>query len=128
MQAVRLAGLRRIAGVTALVLGAGLALVGCQATPGTAAYVGDSRFTDNQVDQMVDQIDADVLKVQPEQNGKIDFGNLRQLLVRLQVFDALAARYAQEQHIDVPARDYAAAAQQIGLPADDPYVRLSTDA
>jgi hypothetical protein len=128
MQAARLAGLRRFVLVTMLGLLAGVALAACQTQPGTAAYVGDTRFTDEQVEQMATAVEADVVRANPEAKGQVHFGNLRQTLVRLKVFDELAGRYAQEQHIDIPARDYATAAQRIGLPADDPYVQLSADA
>jgi hypothetical protein len=101
----------------------GVALVGCQAQPGTAAWVGDTRFSDNQIEADAAAIQADLDKATPP--GQLRFGNARVELVELSVFNALAGRYAAEQGITVPAPNYDASAAQFHLPASDPIVRLS---
>ncbi len=128
MQRVRPISLRHLVLVAVLGLGVALLTSGCQTQPGTAAYVGNTRFTDDQIDAMAASVEADVVTAQPDAKGQLQYGTLRQTLVRLAVFNELAKRYAEENALTVPARDYAAAAQQIGLPASDPYTRLTTDA
>ena len=46
--------IRRFAIIAVLLLAGGLALAGCgKAQPGTAAYVGDTRYTERHVDDLV---------------------------------------------------------------------------
>ncbi len=104
-----------------------LALTGCQANPDRAASVGNVSITHADVDAAVAAVEADAATAQqnlpPEARG-----DARQLIVGLTVFNELARRYAKERGISVPAADYEATASQVGLPASDPYVRLSADA
>ncbi len=105
---------------------AGLALTDCRTQPGIASYVGDSRLTDNEVEQLVTTIETDV------KNGggaleKEAYGNIRQLVVQLTVFTEIAKRYAAEKGLTLPEQDYEAAAQQFGLPVTDPFVKLAVD-
>ncbi len=116
--------IRRFVMVAAILLG-GVTLAGCQSQPGTAAYVGDTRITDSQVESLVATIQADIDKSHP--GSTVPAGDLREIVVEHSVFNELAKRYAAEKGIAVAHPDYKAASDQIGLPADDPYVRLSAD-
>ncbi len=122
MQGVRF---HRVVSVVVLALVAGLSLVGCQSQPGTALYVGDTRYTDDQIDSMVRTIQGNVDKAAPGQS--FPQGDLRVVVVQLVVFNELAKRYAADHGITVPPADYNAASADIGLPPDDPLVRLSAD-
>jgi SurA-like protein len=122
MQRVRL---RRFVLFAVLAVAATVGLAGCQNQPGTAAYVGATRITDTQVDQTVAKIQADLAKYHPETSFGI--GDLRTYVVQRMVINELSRQYAQEQKISVPTPDYQTASSQIGLPADDPLVRLSAD-
>lgn len=122
MQRVRL---RRFVLFAVLAVTAAVGLAGCQNQPGTAAYVGDTRITDTQVDQTVAKIQSDLAKYHPESNFGI--GDLRTYVVQRMVVNELSRQYAREQNITVPTPDYQTASTQIGLPADDPLVMLSAD-
>jgi hypothetical protein len=121
MQRVKLAfvGLVALTGV--------LALSGCQANPNLAASIGDVSIDHADVDAVVATIENDVNKAQQSLPPEA-YGDVRRTVVEFTVFNELARRYAKEQGVSVPAADYAASATQIGLPADDPYVRLNADA
>jgi outer membrane murein-binding lipoprotein Lpp len=100
-----------------------LTLTGCQAAPGVAAYVGDIRLLDSQVERDVEAIESDVAAAGRPLPAEA-YGEVRQILVRLFVFNEVARRYAAERGYQVPPVDYQGVAGQIGLPATDPYVRL----
>jgi hypothetical protein len=122
MQRVRL---RRFVLATALAVVAGVGLAGCQTQPGTAGYVGSTRFTDAQIDSTATQVQADVDKV--SKGSKYPDGALRSFLAQFSVFNELARQYAAERNITVPASNYDAASAQIHLGTDDPYVQLVAD-
>lgn len=103
------------------------ALSGCQANPNRAASIGDFSIDHADVDAMVDTIESDLKNAQQTLPAEA-YGDVRRTVVEFTIFNELARRYAKEQGVSVPATDYAAAADQIGLPADDPYVRLSAEA
>src|SRR5262245_58087229 len=106
------------------VLGLGL-LAGCRTQPGAAAFVGEVRITDAQVEATVNRIDADLRAgARPEGLPAEAYGNIRRAVVQLQVFVEVAKRYAAEQRYDAPTPDYADWAGRVGLPQDDPFVRL----
>jgi hypothetical protein len=52
----------------------------------------------------------------------------RQAIVQDLVFVNVAKRYANEKGYGAPSVDYATAAQQSGLPANNPYLRTHTEA
>ena len=82
---------------------------------GHRQLVGDTRLTDNEVEQLVTTIEGDVKKA----GGSLQkeaYGNIRQLVVQLTVFSEIARRYATEKGLTLPAQDYETAAQQFGLP------------
>ena len=111
---------RPFAAVAALALLGALALTGCgKAQPGTAAYVGDTRYTERQLDTLVDEIRRVPSEAQPpDPRGWV--------LARLILGD-IARRVATERNIPVPAAEYDENAQRLGLPADSPLVRLRAE-
>ncbi len=117
---------RRLVPAAILAVLAGLALTGCRTQPGIASYVGDTRLTDNEVEQLVTTIETDV-KNAGGTLQKEAYGNIRQLVVQLTVFTEIAKRYAAEKGLTLPAQDYETAAQQFGLPVTDPFVKLAVD-
>jgi hypothetical protein len=129
---------RRFAPIALMALIGGLALAGCQSNaPDVAVQIGDMRFTNSQVDDIVDQIDGEVLAAAANQPTpsptppvglpKDQFGSIRQRVVQFVVFNELARRYAAEKGLALPTPDYTASASQIGLAANNPYVKLATD-
>jgi hypothetical protein len=122
MQRVRL---RKFVLVAALAVVAGVGLAGCQSQPGVAGYVGSTRFTDADIEATANQVQADVDKLHPGQ--AFQFGDLRAYLVHQQVANEVLKRYASEQHVAVPAIDYAAAAETDQLSESDQVVRLAAE-
>jgi hypothetical protein len=122
MQRVRL---RRFVLVAALAVVAGIGLAGCQNQPGTAGYVGSTRFTDADIEATTSQVQADVAHTHP--GNAFPTGDLRSYLVQRMVLNELLRQYAAEQKVKLPAPDYATAAQNIGLPEDDAVVRLNAE-
>jgi hypothetical protein len=139
---------RRFVLLAALTLCGGTALAACQSAPGVAAQVGDVRLTDARVEEIVEQVDDHLLgadrerlaaeqSAQPVAPGSAAptpqglpadvYGNVRRSIVEWTVFNEVAREYAAEKGLSLPAPDYATAANQIGLPADNPYVTLYTE-
>ncbi len=107
-------------GVLALV-----ALTGCRFETGAdAAYVGDTRFTDHQIDTFVAQLKKDGAKIQDSDEPQV-----RRQIIADEVFVEVAKRFANEKGYPAPtdAADTLAqsAGQSFGLPANDPYVQLT---
>jgi len=102
------------AGVLALA-----ALAGCRVEPGNAAFVGSTTFSKADLDRIVDQYKRDGGKVEAA-----DEVGIRGEITRDQVFVEVAARYAREQKFGDPTIDFEQYAQQSGLPANDPALRL----
>lgn len=103
-----------------------LALAGCRAEPGKAAFVGDTAHSKTDVDQVLEQIEHDGVQIPPAQQGRI-----RQLIVQDQVFVDVARRYATEHGYGEPTVNLEAAAQRLRpLPPSNAFVRLAaqTDA
>jgi hypothetical protein len=141
---------RRLASVAVLALVGGLALAGCQAAPSSvAAQISDFKVTNEQVDQIVQQIDDQVAAARQKQAttqaqaspgvtpaptasaqglAKDQIGDVRATVVQLAVFDELARRVAAGKGLSLPIQNYKAAAQQIGLHEDNPYIKLAVDA
>jgi hypothetical protein len=104
-----------VAGVAALV-----ALAGCRIeSPTDAAYVGNTRFSQADVDKLVKQLDTDGVQVTDANRA-----SLRQFILARSVFLDVAKRYATEKGYAAPPVDAAAVAQANNLPANDPVVRL----
>src|SRR5262245_16005368 len=107
---------RRLAAVAALALLAALVLTGCgKAQPGTAAYVGDTRYTESHLDDLIDEI----RQVAPDQAEKLR----EQVLIQLILSD-LAHRAAEAADVTVPPAGYDEYAQELGMPADSKFVQL----
>jgi hypothetical protein len=109
----------------AVVASAGLALAaltGCRLEAGNAAFVGDANVTQVRVDSVVNRLAQDGYKITDANRG--DF---RKAVVGDLLFTALAKRYAADKGYPAPAVDYQSAAQQSGLPANDPYLRMRVE-
>jgi hypothetical protein len=112
---------RRSVIVAVLVLLAGLGFAGCgRAQPGTAFYIGDTRYTQKQIDEMVDEIVAAV--------PGVDVADARANVVNELVLRDLGQRAAKEKSIDVAAPDYAGIAQRLTLPENAKLTRLLAEA
>jgi hypothetical protein len=136
---------RRLASVAALALVGGLALTGCQAASSSAAVqIGDFSITNERVDQIVGQIDREVAAARQSQQAsatpaatptgeveglaKEQIGDVRADVVRFSAFNELSRRLVADKGLSLPAQDYKAAAAQIGLSEDNPYIKLAVDA
>jgi hypothetical protein len=110
---------RRLAAVAALAVLGALVLTGCgNAQPGTAAYVGDSRYTERELDDVIDEI----RRVAPDQAS-----SLRDQILAQMILNDLAYRAADAAEITIPPAGYDEYAQEFGLPADSKFVRLVAD-
>lgn len=108
---------RRLASIAVTVSIGVLVLTGCRSEPGVAAYVGDHSYSQNDVDQVIDQIKD---QVPPERRAE-----LRSTVVRMIVLRDAAADYAEANSIFVPATDPTAFAQQQGLPPNTRFTELA---
>lgn len=101
---------RRLIAVAAVgLLGVGV-LAGCRSETGTAAFVGGTRITDQQVNDGVKTISI----------PNVGSGPIRQTYVADLAFIALAEHYAKDNKIDLPAvtdDELAQEAQSIGVAA-----------
>jgi hypothetical protein len=108
---------RPFAAIAALALLGALALTGCgKAQPGTAAYVGDTRYTERQLDTLVDEIRRIPSEAQPP--------DPRDWVLARLILGDIARRVATERNITVPAAEYDEGAARLRLPANSPLVRL----
>ncbi len=105
---------RRVAFLAVLGLVGGLALAGCRSQPSVAAYVGGHRYSQADVDRIVNQV-----KDKPEPAVPAT----RQRVVRLLVLRDLAQRMATERKIEVKpsSGDFG---QALNLPGGSEYVKL----
>jgi len=108
MQRVR--RLRAIVAIAAVGVLAVAGLAGCRSEPNVAAYVGDTRFTEKQINEVVDEV-ADRVN-----EGRL--GGVRQNVVSWLVLGDLGRRVAAEQQVSIPPVDVVGAAEQAQLPAD----------
>jgi hypothetical protein len=121
--------MQRVRALALVAVLAGLLLSGCQAQPSNqAASVGDVTITDAQVDAVA----AAYENAEASQPDRPPFGNgerafLRQFVVQASVFNELARRYAAEKGLPAPTVDYAATAQRLGVPADNPFTKIVAD-
>jgi glycine betaine/choline ABC-type transport system substrate-binding protein len=99
---------RRSAIVAVLVLVGGFAFAACgRAQPGTALYIGGTRYTEKRIDELVDPI----RQIQPDRD-------LRRLAVSTLALRELSKRAVEEKPVDVPAPEFASTSQRYQLPAD----------
>ncbi|MFY1636017.1 hypothetical protein ACN27F_22530 [Solwaraspora sp. WMMB335] len=110
---------RRLASITVITLVGVVALAACRAQPGVAAYVGDERYTEEQVTSVVDAI-----------TDEVGEDGAERVPSRQQVVSALVLADVCEQ-LDVSGGSGAPPitadqyAQQFGLPVDSAYVQAS---
>jgi hypothetical protein len=115
----------RLGFVAAVALVGTLALAGCQHDPDRALQMGDVTLDNAQVEAAADRFASELAN---SPSGIADpVGAVRRSVVQLTVFNELARRYAQEKGITLPEPDYAASAEALGAPEDDPYVRLNAE-
>src|SRR4051794_40040947 len=112
---------RRSAAVVVFVLLGALALTGCgKEQPGTAAYVGATRYTERQLDDILDEL----REARPD--AEIGNGARALALSRLILLD-LGRRAAHAQGINVPNPAYNEYAAAVELPAGLKAVRLGAE-
>jgi hypothetical protein len=112
----------RWAPVAVLSIVAALLLSGCRSQPGVAAYVGNTAYTETQVDKIINEVQRLSTGNMPEDERQqadlekqqilSDLGTLRRDVVSALVLHDLGKQLAAERHIDVPPIDYDAFAQQ----------------
>jgi hypothetical protein len=108
---------RRSVIVAVLVLVAGLGFAGCgRAQPGVAFYIGDTRYTEKQLDAIVDEVRLAV----PDAKA----ADVRGVTVNRLVLRDLSQRAAKEKSVDVPAPDYAGTARRLRLPENAKLTRV----
>ncbi|GIJ44805.1 hypothetical protein Val02_16910 [Virgisporangium aliadipatigenens] len=101
-------------------LTAAVALTACgRAQPGTAAYVGGSRITEDRVESLFKEAQGT--------DARIRSVVTRATLVSWLVMVDLGRRAAAKQGTTVPAPDYAGAAATLGLPAGSELVHVYGD-
>ncbi len=116
MQRVRLGFLATVAMVGTLVLS------GCQHDPDRALQIGDVKIDNAEIEADADWFATKLANLpQPPEDP---VGLARRSVVQLTAVNELARRYAREKGITLPEPDYAASAQSLEAPEDDPYVRL----
>jgi hypothetical protein len=103
---------RRFAPLAVLALLAGLALAGCRSNPDTAAYVGDAKLTNKQVEALYGEVRSQ--DIQLDRSG----------LVQLWVLNQLARRIAADRDVTIPEAQVAQAAAQLKLKPDSAFARL----
>src|SRR2546421_5558826 len=121
---------RRLALVAVLAILGGFALAGCRSEPGVAAFVGDTRITDADVDAVAIQIRDDRKPADPK-----DF---RQQVLAVLLKQKLMAAALADHSLPKPAVDTTSYAENSGLKPDwrftqaaaegDTYLDAATDA
>jgi len=121
-------------------------LAGCRADPAVAAYVDGARITEAEVDQVIDELRAEVggsiEDELAELAGELDeaalaeretqqfdqleqqLGAVREQVVELRVLTEAGTRYAEQEGIAVPAADLAQVGTDFGLSPDSSYVAV----
>lgn len=108
---------RRLASVAVLAVLGVVALSGCRNDPAVAAYVGNHRYSQSEVDSVISEIKD---KIPPGQTTAV-----RNQVVQMLVVRDVAGRFAREHNITVPPVDAVGYAQQRGLPSGTRYTDLA---
>jgi hypothetical protein len=108
---------RRVALAVALTLLGAAVLSGCRSEPGIAAYVGDLKITEKQVNEVVTDAGP----------PKTILGNIRQQTVSWLVVGEVARRHAAANGFTVEKPDYGQVAEQLQVPADKKIVKIYGD-
>jgi hypothetical protein len=114
---------RRLSAVVVAGLLAVAALAGCRFEPGGAVFIEDTSYTRADIDRIVDAVQKDGVKIDSTNHGQV-----RLVVVRSIVFSELAKHYAREHGYADPPLNLPAAAQEVGLPASDPFVPILASA
>jgi hypothetical protein len=116
--------LRRLSAVAVVGAVALVALAGCRIeSPADAAYVGNTRHSQVDVDKIVDRLKADGAAFEDSQKTAV-----RQRVVGDLVFLDVAKRYATEKGYPAPPVNTDALASAYQLPATDDFVKLEAQA
>ena len=99
-------------------------LTGCAHDTDAALRVGDVTVTNAEVDAAA----AHVTEALAPGGVTGVTGQVRGSVVELRAFLEVARRYAQEHGVTVDQPDYATAADSLGLPQSDAFVRLNAEA
>lgn len=99
-------------------------LTGCSHDTDEALRVGDVTLTNAEVDAAA----AHVTEALAPEGVTGVTGQVRGSVVELRAFLEVARRYAQEQGVTPDQPDYASAADSLGLPQSDTFVRLNAEA
>jgi SurA N-terminal domain len=104
-----------------LLAAVGLALVGCQPSPGAAAYIGDRKVSDQQVrDDEASELAVSVIKDAVQRQFGDDLGPFRRLLLNERIVSELTNEAADRNHLSVPD-----SAVQQAIDADGGYQTLA---
>lgn len=95
------------------------ALTGCRSEPDVAAYVGDRRYSTEDVDALAEE----GLKAKVSTN----LGQVRQVVLSWLVISDVGARVAKEKGITLERVDVTEVERSAGLPAGSPLARLFVD-
>jgi hypothetical protein len=105
---------RRLALVAVLALVGGLVLAGCRSQPSVAAYVGDRRYTNHDVEAYVNEV----------KGLNLPIGDARQVILSSLVIRDIGQRVAADKGVSIPPADIAAAANSLQLPTGSPVAHL----
>jgi hypothetical protein len=106
--AVAVAGMLVLAGLTA-----------CRSEPGSAAFVSETRITSAQVEDVLDGLKANGVKIDPTLEGEY-----RREITSEMVYVQVAQRYAAAHDYGDPKIDAQTVATQSRLPVSDKFVQL----
>lgn len=121
-------------------------LAGCRADPAVAAYVDDVRITETEIDQVLEDLRAEVggsiedelaqlaseldeaelaaREAQQFEQLEQQLAALREQVVELRVLTEAGTRYAEQAGVAVPAADLAQIGTDLGLSPDSSYVAV----
>jgi hypothetical protein len=120
---------RRIFAVAAAGALALVALTGCRLEAGSAAFVGDTRYTSDYVNEMalayVDDLKANGHDTAPT---AAQLTGLRKEIAADLIFRDVAKEYSDSKNYLAPSFDYDSVTGQFGVKANDPYLQLAVQA
>lgn len=123
---------RRLVGLALavpLVLGG---VAACQASPGAAAQVGDTRISEEQVDRVVSDLHATLEpRVGPGEEEQRQFAGqlaeVRNHVMTMLVLTEAGEQYAAAHDLELPPASVAIVSQQLGFPEDHAYVAVRAE-
>ncbi len=95
----------------------------CNVQPGAAGFVGGQRYTQSQVDSILDSVQTDFKGTLKPQ----DRVGIRQATTANLIMRAVARKVAADKHLKVPPPNYAEQAKRYQLPESNPYIRLEAE-